>query len=93
MHRIDEVFARERLWERFAVLFIQADCLRDNITKPVVSYIAGKTAPPGKRMGHAGAVISGKSGTAESKIAALNAVGVQVATMPHEVPKLIKDVL
>ncbi|MBN1786587.1 MAG: succinate--CoA ligase subunit alpha [Candidatus Methanofastidiosa archaeon] len=72
---------------------LAAEYIRDNITKPVVSYIAGKTAPPGKRMGHAGAVISGKSGTAESKIAALNAVGVQVATMPHEVPKLIKDVL
>ena len=72
---------------------LAAEYIRDHITKPVVSYIAGKTAPAGKRMGHAGAVISGNTGTAESKIKALNAVGVPVATMPHEVPKLLADLL
>jgi len=72
---------------------LAADYIKEHVTKPVVSYIAGKTAPPGKRMGHAGAVISGRSGTAESKIDALNAVGVQVATMPHEVPGLLNDIL
>ncbi len=72
---------------------LAAEYIKEYITKPVVSYIAGKTAPPGKRMGHAGAVISGNTGTAESKIKALNAVGVPVATMPHEVPQLLKDLL
>ncbi|MHC1605653.1 MAG: succinate--CoA ligase subunit alpha [Candidatus Methanofastidiosia archaeon] len=72
---------------------LAAEYIKESITKPVVAYIAGKTAPAGKRMGHAGAVISGKSGTAESKIRALNAVGVSVATMPSEVPAFLKDIL
>lgn len=61
--------------------------------KPVIGYVAGKTAPPGKRMGHAGAIISGSSGTADAKIRSLEAAGVRVAYRPSEIPKLIKEVL
>jgi succinyl-CoA synthetase alpha subunit len=58
--------------------------------KPVVAYIAGRLAPPGKRMGHAGAIIMGSAGTAESKIRAYTAAGVPVAEIPSEIVKLIK---
>jgi len=70
-----------------------AQFIRAHMTKPVVGYIAGRTAPPGKRMGHAGAVISGTAGTAASKIAALEAAGVKVATLPAEVVRLVWEVL
>jgi len=68
-----------------------AEYIEAKITKPVYAYIAGRTAPPGKRMGHAGAIISGKKGTAESKIKAFEKAGVKVAKFPHEIAELIKN--
>jgi succinyl-CoA synthetase alpha subunit len=70
-----------------------AEYVKSHMTKPVVSFIAGRTAPPGKRMGHAGAIISGGKGTAEGKIEALNEAGIPVANRPDEVPGLLQDKL
>jgi succinyl-CoA synthetase alpha subunit len=70
-----------------------AEFIGKKMKKPVVGFIAGRTAPPGKRMGHAGAIISGSSGLAGDKIAALNNVGVPVADIPSQVPILLKDKL
>jgi succinyl-CoA synthetase alpha subunit len=67
-----------------------ADYIRSKMTKPVVSFIAGQTAPAGKRMGHAGAIIEGGAGTAADKIKALEAAGVRVAKHPEEIPTLLK---
>jgi succinyl-CoA synthetase alpha subunit len=67
-----------------------AACIEAELTKPVVAYIAGFTAPPGKTMGHAGAIISGSSGTAEAKKAALEAKGIRVGTTPT-LPSLKND--
>jgi succinyl-CoA synthetase alpha subunit len=61
--------------------------------KPVVGFISGRTAPPGKRMGHAGAIISGRTGTAEAKLEALNAAGVPVAETTQEIPELVGKAL
>ncbi len=72
---------------------VAAQFIKEKMTKPVVSFIAGKTAPPGKRMGHAGAIVSGTSGTAQAKIEALQGVGVSVAELPSEVPALVKRAL
>ena len=68
-----------------------AEFIEENVSKPVYAYIAGRTAPPGKRMGHAGAIISGNKGTAESKIKAFEKAGVKVARFPHEIAELIKN--
>ncbi|MCK4605738.1 MAG: succinate--CoA ligase subunit alpha [candidate division Zixibacteria bacterium] len=67
--------------------------IKKYVTKPVVAFIAGQAAPPGKRMGHAGAIISGGSGTAAEKIAALNKVGVPVAGSPTEIPDVLKELM
>ena len=70
-----------------------AEYIKNEMTKPVVSYIAGRTAPPGKRMGHAGAIIQGNTGTVASKTEALNDAGVEVAKKPSEIVELLKKVL
>jgi len=67
--------------------------IKENYDRPVVGFIAGRTAPPGKRMGHAGAIISGSTGTAQAKIKALNDAGIPVAEKPSDVAKLLQDVL
>jgi succinyl-CoA synthetase alpha subunit len=70
-----------------------AEFIKENVTKPVVGYIAGFTAPPGKTMGHAGAIISGSAGTAEAKKQALEAVGVKVGKTPTETAKLMREIM
>ena len=72
--------------EQSAAAFVKA-----KVTKPVVGFIAGQTAPPGRRMGHAGAIISGSSGTAAEKIAAFEAAGIAVMRRPMDVVQLIKE--
>jgi succinyl-CoA synthetase alpha subunit len=67
-----------------------AEFIADRMTKPIVGFIAGQTAPPGKRMGHAGAIIEGGSGLAADKIGALEMAGVQVAQHPEEIPGMLK---
>ena len=70
-----------------------ADWIRQNMRKPVVSFIAGATAPPGRRMGHAGAIISGGTGTAESKFEALDAAGVHIVRSPAAMGRKMTEVL
>ncbi|GGN27368.1 succinyl-CoA synthetase alpha subunit [Actinoplanes campanulatus] len=70
-----------------------AEFIKANVTKPVVGYIAGFTAPPGKTMGHAGAIISGSAGTADAKKVALEAAGVKVGKTPSETAQLMRDIL
>jgi succinyl-CoA synthetase alpha subunit len=70
-----------------------ADFIRDHVTKPVVGYVAGFTAPEGKTMGHAGAIVSGSSGTAQAKKEALEAAGVRVGKTPSETAHLMREVI
>ena len=70
-----------------------AEFIKENITKPVVAFIAGQTAPKGKRMGHAGAIISGGSGTAQEKMEALAAAGVHVVKSPADIGKTVAKAL
>ena len=72
---------------------LAAQFIRRHITKPVVAFVAGQTAPAGKRMGHAGAIISGGTGTAAEKMAAFEAAGVPVARIPSEIPGLVAELL
>lgn len=70
-----------------------ATFIKEQMKKPVVGFISGRTAPPGKRMGHAGAIISGGKGTPEAKVQALNDAGVQVADTPSEIPDMLRKQL
>jgi succinyl-CoA synthetase alpha subunit len=70
-----------------------ADFIKEHVTKPVVGYVAGFTAPEGKTMGHAGAIVSGSSGTAEAKKEALEAVGVRVGKTPSETARLMRELV
>jgi len=70
-----------------------AEYIKSSISKPVVAFISGRTAPPGKRMGHAGAIISGGKGTAEAKVKAFEQAGVPVADRPDQIPELLKEKL
>jgi len=70
-----------------------AEYIKEHVSKPVIAYIAGKSAPEGKRMGHAGAIISGDFGTAQGKIEALRKAGALIADTPWDVPKMIKEVM
>lgn len=70
-----------------------AEFIKEKMSKPVVAFISGRSAPPGKRMGHAGAIISGGKGTPEAKVEAFRAAGVDVADEPEEIPGLLKKKL
>jgi succinyl-CoA synthetase alpha subunit len=70
-----------------------AEFIKDYVTKPVVGYVAGFTAPEGKTMGHAGAIVSGSAGTAQAKKEALEAAGVTVGKTPSEAAALLREVL
>jgi succinyl-CoA synthetase alpha subunit len=70
---------------------IAAAWIKDNVTKPVIGFIAGQTAPEGRRMGHAGAIVAGGSGKAEDKMAAMEAAGITVCASPAEIGQKVKE--
>ena len=70
-----------------------ADFIAEHVSKPVVAYIAGFTAPPGKQMGHAGAIISGSAGTADAKREALEARGIRVGKTPTEAAQIVAEIV
>jgi succinyl-CoA synthetase alpha subunit len=72
---------------------LAAEFISSEMKKPVVAFVAGQTAPPGKRMGHAGAIIAGGTGTAGEKVAAFESAGVPVARIPSEIPDLVRTAL
>src|SRR5207302_8362238 len=102
-HRIDLLKLFEAEPKTAAILLIgeiggtaeetAAEYVKKHVTKPVAAFIAGQTAPPGKRMGHAGAIISGGSGSAADKIAALKAAGIAVAESPADLGVTVQKVL
>ena len=90
----DETKAIVMIGEIGGDLEIQAaKFIKENVTKPVVGFIAGQTAPAGKRMGHAGAIVSGGAGTAKEKMAALEAAGVKVVKTPAHIGKAVQEVM
>ena len=92
-----EMFEHDPETEKVALLgeiggsaeIVAADYIRRSMTKPVAAFIAGRSAPPGKRMGHAGAIVDGGEGSADEKIRALEAAGARVAANPEEIPNLL----
>ncbi len=72
---------------------LAAEYIARQMTKPVIGFISGRSAPPGKRMGHAGAIISGRTGTPQAKVEALTAAGVKVADTTHDIPALVREAL
>ena len=92
-----EMFENDPETEKVALLgeiggsaeIMAANYIRNSMTKPVAAFIAGRSAPPGKRMGHAGAIVDGGEGSAEEKIQALEAAGARVANNPEEIPDLL----
>ena len=70
-----------------------AEYIKGHVKKPVISFIAGKYAPKNKKMGHAGAIISGGKGTFDSKIEALSGAGVRIAELPEQIPGLVKEAI
>ena len=92
-----EMFENDPETEKVALLgeiggsaeIVAADYIKNAMTKPVAAFIAGRSAPPGKRMGHAGAIVDGGEGSAEEKILALEAAGARVAANPEEIPGLL----
>ena len=72
---------------------VAAEWAKENMVKPVIGFIAGVTAPPGKRMGHAGAIIAGGKGTAEEKLSVMEACNIKTTRNPAEMGKLLKSVL